>query len=184
EPRHLADPPERLGQVWLKRVVFAHAPGTSHRRLPGTRLALLAAGPLLKWNAIEDVDARGDHQAGDFAADGGDDLTGQPRAILKRATVWPGPALGGQQLIEQIPMALLDINELKAGLVGEPSRGHVMVHQPPQVVVVDQRKPSIHRLARRFLDDGAWIEDRIVKSDQRPAVTVPAGMRQLQTDHQ
>src|SRR5262249_26506936 len=135
EACHRADPRQGLRQVWPQRVVLPRTPGAAHRRLPGTRLALAAAGALAVGEAVVDIQPCGDHQAGDLAADSRQDVPGQARAVLQAAAVGARPGFGRQQFAQQIAVALLDVDELEAAAVRQPGGGNVLVHQAAQVVV-------------------------------------------------
>ncbi len=68
----------------------------------------------------------------------------------------PGPRAGAQELVQQIAVAGLDIDELKADVAGQSGRGDVAVDQPLQVVVgPDDRvhRPDRCRTSRRAADD-------------------------------
>src|SRR5262249_30826372 len=139
EPHHLADPRERFLQVRTQRILLAGPPRTPHRYRPGDWLALLRAGPLAKRNAIEHIQPGGQAPAGHFLADAAEDLAGQPRPVFQAATVAPVPGPGREQLAQQVAMALLDIDKLKADPLCEPGGCDVAIRQPGQFIVVEER---------------------------------------------
>src|SRR5262249_31062737 len=163
-------------------VVLARAPGAADRWRPRARFTLVTAGALAVGDTVEHVQARGDDEAGRFGTDAGDDVAGQARAVLQAAAVAPRPRLRGQQLVQQVAVALLDVYELEPDPLGQLRRGHVMIDQPAQVVVVEKRVIRVNDPAGRLVHDRARVEDGVVEGDQRPAVAVAAGVRQLQAD--
>ena len=66
-------------------------------------------------NPVEDVQPGGDHQARAGVADPADDLADEPRSILERAAILARARTGGQQLVQEVAVALLDVDEIETG---------------------------------------------------------------------
>src|SRR5207244_1402203 len=102
-------------------------------------------------NAIVDIQACGNHQPRNFGADGQDDLARQASAVLQAAAVTPGPGFGSQQLVEEITVALLDVDKLKAAALSQPGSRYVILDQALQVIIAQQRIIGRDRLTRSFV---------------------------------
>jgi hypothetical protein len=59
-----------------------------------------------------------------------------------------------------------------------------MIGQLLKVIVVKERVARIDQYAFGLIHQSTRIQDRIVKSNQRPAITISARMRQLKSDNQ
>src|SRR5579871_4543941 len=120
QPRHFANPPDRLGQIRREGIVLPRAPGALDRRSPRTGLPVVRVDPLAIRNAVVDIQPRGKDEAGNFRPDGSEDVPRQAGTVFQAPAKWPGAGLGSQQLAEQIAVALLDVDKLKAATMGQP----------------------------------------------------------------
>ena len=73
-------------------------------------------------------------------------------------------------------MALLHVQEVEPDRDRQLRRRHVAVHEAFQVVVGEQRRVGRHLVAAD--------EERVVRGDERTAVTVAAGVRELDAEEQ
>ena len=174
---HLADPAQRLGQVRRATGRRRGCPSTSRRGAShGSRLAVVVCPFLRIRDAVEDVQPGGEHQVGHCGADRREDVAGQPGAVLVSCRRSGRARLRRQQLVEQVAVALLDVDELEADVTGELRRGDVVVDEPLRSVVVDQRIAGV---------DLAPCADRAAgraTAISGVRVAVPAGVRQLQAE--
>src|SRR5262245_23748538 len=81
-------------------------------------------------------------------------------------------------------MTLLHVDEGKADARRQTSCRDIMVRKPPQIIVVQQWIGTISYFSGGLIDNGTRVEDRVMKGQERPAVTVAARVRQLQADEQ
>ncbi len=132
-------------------------------------------------NAVVRVESRRDHQAGQFIADAPDHVADQPSPVFEAAAVGAGPVFCRQKLRQQVAVTLFDVDEVDADLCGEVRGGDVLIFDPLQVVVGEQRRGRVGRTAARFVDCQR-IENGVVHREHRPAIAVAAGVRQLQAD--
>src|SRR5260370_35337406 len=65
QPRHRADPFQWLRKIRQHGIIGARSPGGQEGALPRTGLADSIAAPLLKWDAVEAVHARGNKKLRD-----------------------------------------------------------------------------------------------------------------------
>ena len=175
----LAEPVERrvhLGEVDGQRV------GVCAEGAPRSRVEHGSPEPVRSALERRDVEGRepnADRQAGSGAADPLDDPGEQPEAVVERAAVAAGAVAGGEQLVEQVAVAVLDVHEVEAGVGGEPGGVDVALDEPVQLLVVQDRRgacadaPVQHRVAL----------DRARRRLPRRA-TPAARVGELQTDHQ
>src|SRR5207249_1031933 len=82
-----------------------------------------------------------------------------------------------------IPMTLLEVDEVTADPRGKPRGGEVLVLNPFQVIVAEQRIRLVDETAGRFVFRQR-IEDRVVSGQQRSPITESSRMSQLQSDQQ
>ena len=80
-------------------------------------------------------------------------------------------------------MALLEVDEVATDPRGQLRGGEVLVLDPFQIAVGQQRVRGIDESAGRFVACQR-IENRIVSRQQRPSKTEPSRMRQLQAEQQ
>ena len=66
-------------------------------------------------------------------ADARHDFAQQTRAVLERAAVRPGPRVGAEKFMQQVAVAMLDVDEIGADLRRDLGRGDVVVDQPAQL---------------------------------------------------
>ena len=130
----------------------------------GCALALLL---IVERYAIVDIEPAGDHQVRQIVPDALDDIANKSGAILEATAVGAGAGACGEEFVEQIAMALLDVDKLETELIRELGGPNVVIDQSLQVIIIDQRERRIE------------AEARIVHRDERLAVAVSAGVRQL-----
>ena len=126
--------------------------------------------PLLVGEAVEDVQAGGDRSGPGFVANAGDELADEPGAVLERAAVLARPGSGGEQLVEQVAVALLEVDEVEPDPMRQRGGRGVAVLKAVELVVGDQRESGPAR-ARGFVDDGPGVEQRVVLGQDRPLRT-------------
>ena len=68
---------------------------------------------------VEDIQPGGDQEPRTRVANAPDNLADESCSIVERAAIIARPRPRGQQLVEQIPMALLDVDEVKPDLMCE-----------------------------------------------------------------
>ena len=69
-------------------------------------------------------------------------------------------------------MALLDIHKLETDLVRQPSRGDIIICQALEVIVIYERIIEVNSFSCSLICNRPWIQNWIVKGDQRPAIAV------------
>ena len=120
------DQGEGLGQVGHGWLVVAAAPDRGHGR--GGRAGNPASvRTFLVRKAIEDIQAGGEHHAGAGVANPCDDVADEPRSMVERAAVPARARPGRQQLVQEIAVTLLDVDEVKSDLMGEPRGRDVVI---------------------------------------------------------
>ena len=87
------------------------------------RDALLAISALAEGYAVENTDPYRDMKARSLPPDSADDLSQNPGAIFKRAAVGSGPCMGSEKFMQEIAMAMLDVDKVEAQLPGADSAG-------------------------------------------------------------
>ena len=113
----------------------------------------------LERHGIERAQPHADAQARRFGADALDDLAHEARAVFEAAAIRSGPVDGAEEFVAEIAVAVLDVDEIVAALLGALGRDHVVVDQPLDLVVAD------HRPARRIAE--LAVEQRVVIGDDR-----------------
>ena len=94
-------------------------------------------------------------------------LANEPSTVLERAAVLPRPAPRSQQLVEQIAVALLQIDEVEADSVCTIGRGRVTVLQPVELVVGHEMIVRGSRPPGRLINDRERIEQWVVLGQDR-----------------
>src|SRR6516162_9426097 len=84
---------------------------------------------LLVWNAVENAQSRPQDQVGYLSANSGENLAGQPRAILVIAPIAAIIPFRRQHFIEQIAMTLLDIDEIEPGSARQLCRSDIVRYE-------------------------------------------------------
>ena len=148
-----------------------------------TRLADRAGLRRPVRDAVVSVEPRGEQQVGRFIADAADHLADQPRPVFETAAVRTRAVLRREQFRKQVAVALLEIDEVDADLRGQAGRGDVLILDPLEFVIREERIRIVDRPAGRLVD-GERVEQGIVRGQQRPAVSVAARVGDLQADEQ
>ncbi len=133
---HFSDPAQRFGEVGLIGLLRMGTPVVLQGEYTSIRPAQVVI-VFVKGDAIIDVEPAGDQEAGYFVSDALDDVAGQPGAVLIAATIEAGAGAGGEEFVEQIAMALLDIDELKASLKSDMGSGDECIFEPLKIVVTE-----------------------------------------------
>ena len=84
---------------------------------------------------IDGAEAHRDLEAGSLGADAGHDLAQEPGAVLEAAAVLAGAVDGAQELVAQVAVAMLDVDEVEAGPLGEPGGPHEVGDDPLDLAV-------------------------------------------------
>ena len=91
----------------------------------------------------------------------------------------PGREPGGEELVEQVSMALLDIHEVEADPVGQTGGLGVTVLEPVELVVGEERIVRTDRASRDLVGDRPGIQERVVLGQERALVGVTARVGEL-----
>ena len=84
------------------------------------RARLCRRRPPRMRHAIEHVEPRRQHSGvTETAADLREDVAHEARSMLEAAAVWPGPRPGAEQFVQQVRVALLDVDEVEADVARE-----------------------------------------------------------------
>ena len=126
------------------------------------------SGPFRVRDAVEDVQPGGQDEARGALADAGDDLADEPRPVLERAAVLARARPGGQQLVQEVAMALLEVDEIEAGPSRQRGRLDVPVLQAVELGVGDEGKSGPAVGAGGLVDDRPRIQQRVVLGEDRP----------------
>jgi hypothetical protein len=125
---------------------------------------------------------RPDQAIGDLPPDPRDQAADEPGPVLQRAAESPGAFAGAEQFVEQVAVALLQVDEVEPER-GRPLRGgDVAVREPFQLGVGDQGAPRAGALAGLLVEHRAGIEHGVVLGDHGAADAVAPGVGQLQPD--
>ena len=108
----------------------------------------------MERDAVVDVHPRGEDDVRDRGPDRVEDVAGQSGAVLEAAAVRAGPVAGTEQFVQQVAVALLDVDEVEADGPGQARGGDVVVDQPLQLVVGDER---VSGLIIRFVSLSAMV---------------------------
>src|SRR6185312_7142739 len=108
-----ADQGLRLGQIGCKWIILGGSPGRSDRQVESVRNPLAVITAVIR-QPVMDVEPCGDDRVGMVASNPSHDFTDEPGPVGDRAAVLAGPAAGGQQLVEQIAVTLLEVDEVES----------------------------------------------------------------------
>src|SRR5262249_30014170 len=88
-----------------------------------------------KRNKVERAETDGQPDIISARANAGDDFAQQARPILKRAAIRPRSRVGAKKLVQQVPMTVFDVHEIRARFRCESSRANVILRQLTQFIV-------------------------------------------------
>src|SRR5271157_1781777 len=131
-----------------------------------------------------DVQASCDELAGIFVADACRERANPSAAVLERAAKLASSRPRCQQLIEQVTVALLEIDEVETDPVGQTGGGRVHFQQPIELVVADQWELTGDGRTCRLVDDCSRVEQGAVLGQDRPFKRITAGVGQLESDQE
>lgn len=156
-----SDQGDRLREVGLGRVVPIGPPDGMDRsgERAGDPTIVVA---LLIRDAVEDVQAGGDDPAGILGPDASHQLADEASPVLQRAAILARARPGGEELVEQVAMALLDIYEVEADPVGQGGCLGVVVLETVELVVGQERIVGTDGPSRDLVSDGPGIQERVV----------------------
>ena len=127
-------------------------------------------------------DADGDRPAPLVGADALGDPAQEAGAVLEGAAELPRPREARQQLVAQVPVAVLDVDEVESRLAGDAGAGDVELDQTVQFLVRDRLLAGA--------DPEPAVQDRVAVGDDRLRAVLaegpaePPGVGQLQACHQ
>ena len=97
-------------------------------RHPGSQLARLRRGWIrFEGDKIKGAQTHANFQLGSFRADAGHNIAKEARAIFQRAAVGPRTSMGREKFVQQIAVAMFDIDEVRSNVRRHPGRGDVIV---------------------------------------------------------
>ena len=129
---------EGLAQVVFERVVNVHSEGVLIRQAAGKVFRDAGAGLCRRGKRrvgterddIECAQAHGQINRVAVGANGRDDLAEDACAVLEGAAVFSRTSAGAQKLVEQIAVAVFDVNKIGADVPGDPGRANVVLNEP------------------------------------------------------
>jgi hypothetical protein len=149
--------------------------------LPVDRLGHTVPGlRLSKRNHVECAQPNHEIQTADSGANSLNHFSQEPSAILESSSIGSRAVHGTQELVPQVPVAMLDIYETITALRGQARRRDEIADEIAHLVVVQDR--VFGRNAELAVQNRMVVENLRLHAvlPVRPAET--AGMRQLQAD--
>ncbi len=170
---------DRLGQVVGQRVRLIHAEAAVVGQGARERERLAVAVHHLPGHDIEQREPHADQQPRALRLYPLDERGEQPRAAREVTPPASRPAAGREELVEEIPVAGLDIDHVEAGRFGVAGRREVGLDQPLDVGIGEQAGG----VAR--VNAVAGVEQRMMVGDPRDAarghgLAEPPGVGELQ----
>ncbi len=137
----------RIGLVRLDRVVLVGAEpvGVGQVLLEGSgdtgaqSSAIALIGIRLEGDEVEGAEANTDIEVGMVRPDAGHDLAKKARPIFEGAAIRSGAGEAAQELVAQVAVTVLDVHELIAEVGRHIGRPDVVVDQPLDLVVGQDR---------------------------------------------
>ena len=121
------------------------------------RDTLLAIAALAEGYAVENADPYRDMKARGIPPDPADDLAQNPGAIFKRTAVGSGPCMGPEKFMQEVAMAVLDVDEVEAQLPGVDGARDEALDEIFDLGVFEDR--------RIVCNANAGIQQRVTKGD-------------------
>ena len=99
-------------------------------RNAGTQFARFGARRIrLERHGVKGAQADADLDLVAVGADAFDDLAQNARAIFERSAEFPGPREGAEKFVQQIAVAMLDIDKVRANVPRDPGRLDIVADQ-------------------------------------------------------
>ena len=88
-----------------------------------------------EWDEVKRAQPHNDVDVISIGSDAVDDLTKNSRAVFERAAVPPRPGMGAQKFMQQVAVAMLDIDEVQLEIRGESCSPYVAANQLFDLVI-------------------------------------------------
>src|SRR5215472_8299284 len=128
----------------------------------------------LKWHSVECVHTSRHLDSGYLLPYPRHHRLDQARPVLVVPSIAAWPSSCGQHLIQEIPVTLLDVNEIKSSPMRQFRRPHIIILESRDVIVGYDRVIGADSV---FLGNRIFkrcpIKTRIALGQERPAVRVP-----------
>ena len=131
---------------------------------------------------VEGAQAQADAESRRLAADAGDDLAQEARAVFEAAAVASRATEGAEKLVAQVAVAVLDIDPGEAGALRQTGRVDEVLDQAGDLVVAEQDRVVVGRDAELRVQQGMTVERARLHRPAGVGAAEAAGVRQLQAD--
>ena len=164
------------------RVVLGDAETGAVRQRDRRRLAGALLARRLEGDGVEGAEAHADQEPRRAAAQAGDHLAQEARAVLEVPAEPAGAVAAAQQLVAEVAVAVLDVHELVAGLLREHARGDEALYQRLDLLVGGQG--VVVGDAEALVEYGMARRDPRLGASLVRGLAEPPGVGELQADQQ